>query len=203
MYNFRVGLGIGFRENRKLLILLFLSILVGVGVGASAVFDPQLHHFRITRELLDGNIVNVASPARGIFTFFLVRFMDFGFGLLLVFLLNMTKWTFLFTFPYLAFRAFWMMINLFWIIDRFGFMHGSVLFIVYLVVLVTLLIIFACACVFIIKRGRMCRMYGFRSGLRWMDIRRSVYSIVLWVAFVAFVEWLMYILVLSRLVFIL
>ena len=193
---------IGWRGNRLLICVLGFFILAGIAIGAIAIFDPLLTHFRITRDILDGNIINAATPNRSIFSFFLIRFSDFVFGLLLVLLFSMTKWTVLFTFPYVAFRAFWVVINLYWIVDRFGFLHGFVLFLVYLVVLTALLVLFLCATIFALRRGKVCRQYGFKEAFRWREIRNTVYALTMALALVAFLEWLLYFTILSRMVFV-
>ncbi|MCL2846608.1 MAG: hypothetical protein FWE38_02855 [Firmicutes bacterium] len=202
-YNFRDGWKSAWRENRFVIVLLALSAIAGLVLGALVIFDPLLEHFRITQNLLDGNIINAASPNRGIFAFIVSRFADFAFAFVLVMLFSLSKWTVLLVFPYLAFRGFWVVINLFWVIDRFGFAHAAVLFFVYLIVLITLLIIFAAAVLFALRRGKACRMFGLRCGLGWREVRRPLTTFAVILFCVAVIEWLLYFLVLSRMVFVL
>ncbi|MCL2569939.1 MAG: hypothetical protein FWE16_01895 [Firmicutes bacterium] len=189
-------------ENKWLAFTLLGCAIVGIIFAIIAINDPLLTHFRISIGLIDGNIVNAASPDRGPFSFIFSRFLDFGFAILLVILFCMTKWTSWLTFPFIAFRAFWSVINLFFIVDRFGFFHGMPLFIVYLIVFVFTTIIFICACIFVLKRGRLCRLYGSRVGYNWNEIKRAVFAILTAVVVVALIEWLLYFLILSRLAFV-
>ena len=201
-YGVRGQLGVGWRENKWLLCFCSLFAVGGIVLGMVVVFDPLLDHFRITRELLDGNIINAASPNRGVFSFILVRLIDFLFSFGLVMLFCLSKWTFLLVFPFLAFRSFWMVVNLFWILDRFGMAHGLVLFLVYSVVLTFVLMVFICSIIFALKRGKQCRVYGLRVGLRWGEVRAHACCFLIILTAVGFVEWLLYFLVLSRMVFI-
>lgn len=202
-YNLRNNLQVLWHTNKRLLILLGLFCLGGVVLGIIVSFNPLISHLWISNQLLDGNVLNVASPNRGLFTFLIVRLLDIMFGLVLVLLFNMTKWTMLLTFPYIGFRAFWAVINLFWIIDLFGFFHGFLFLVTYIIFFTILLALFACACVFALKRGKIARLYGLRMGFRWMEIKGAVMMLLVSVAVIALLEWLIYFLILSRMVFIL
>ena len=194
--------GVFWRENKMLLLVMFGFVVLGLAIGAFVVFDPYFHHFRITPELLDNNITNVLAPSRGIFAFIMARLMEFSFGLLLVFIFNLSRFSFWLTFPYIAFRAFWKVINLFWIVDRFGFTHGSVFFLVYLILFLFMLFLFIVSALFLIKRCAQIRKYGFRVGCRWHEVRRPCFYIIVGILAVGVLEWLMYFLVLSRLVYV-
>lgn len=184
------------------MLLLAGFVLAGLILGVVVVSDAMLDHFRISRQFLDGNVMNVASPNRTIFPFLLVRFFDIIFALMLVFLFNMSKFSMWLTFPYLGFRAFWSVVNLFWIIDRYGFVHGGVFFIFYLVIFIAVLLLLLVSTVFMIKKCAQIRKFGFRGCCRWHDIKRPIAWICTGVFAIGFVEWLLYFLVLGRLVFI-
>jgi len=201
-YNLRNNLQVVWRENKTLLVILGLFALGGMVLGMIVAFNPIMHHQWISRHLLDGNVLNVTAPNRGIFAFLFARLLDVGFGALLLMLFNLTKWTMLLSFPYIAFRAFWMVINLFWIIDAFGFVHGLLFFVFYFVVFIALLLMFMCAAIFALKRGKHCRMYGWRVGLRFSEIKGAVLWFTAIVAILAFIEWLIYFLILSRMVYV-
>lgn len=194
-------LGVMWFDNKRLLIILGLFALGGIVLGIIVAFNPLLSHLWISHHLLDRNVLNVASPNRSLWVFILARFLDIFFGLLLVMLFNMTKWTMLLTFPYLGFRAFWMVINVFWIIDVFGFVHGALFAITYIIVFVVLLVVFAGVCVFALKRGKCIRMYGFKMAFRWREIKGAIWTLLIITLFIAFVEWLLYFLLLSRMVY--
>jgi hypothetical protein len=200
-YDFRNSCTSYWHEHKKLLIVLGLFILAGIGVGIFVAFNPLVNSIRITRNLLDGNIINTATQDRSLFAFLAVRFLDVFFFVLLVFLFNLSKWTWLLTFPYLSFRAFWAVINLYWIVNRFGFIHGLLFFVVYLIVFLVLLCMLAFACIFIIKKCQQIRAYGFRSCIRWREIGKPIFWFTLCIAFIALVEWFMYFMILARLIY--
>jgi len=201
-YNAKSSIAQIWYENKKLLLFLGLFVIIGIVLGVVVAFDPMLNYFRLTRDLLDGNLMNVTKPGRSLFAFIATRFIDFGFAFILVVLLGMTKWTMLFIFPYLSFRAFWAVINIFWIIDRFGAFHGAVLVIIYAIILLSLLVLFTAACVFALKRGRSVQLYGLRCGYRLAEIRRSLVTMTIFLVTIAFIEWLLYFLILSRMLFV-
>ena len=200
-YSLRTWLRVLWQENKRLLIILGLFALGGIILGLVVIFNPLLNHLRISNHLLDGNVLNVTTPNRSLWAFIFIRLLDFGFAFLLVLLFNLTKWTMLLTFPYIAFRAFWIVINLFWIIDLFGFVHGFLFFVTYLVILTVLLVIFATACVFALKRGKVVRLFGLRCGFRWREIKGALFALLVCLLLVAFIEWLLYFLLLSRMVY--
>jgi len=191
------------RENKWLYMLLGVFILAGVVLGVLILSDPMITHWRIGHEFLDGNVRNVASPSRSVGTFIFSRFLEFAFGLLLVFIFCLSKWSWWLTFPYLSFRVLNVMINLFWIIDRYGFFRAFAFFFFYTIIFIALVVLFALACVFIIKRCQIIRKFGFRHGFRWPEVKRPVVMIVVSLFAIAFIEWLLYFLILGRMIFIL
>ena len=202
-FNFRLRnwLQVLYHQNRRLLIILGLFALGGIILGIIVIFNPLLNHLWISNHLLDSNVLNVASPNRSLWTFIFMRLLDFGFAFLLVLLFNLTKWTMLLTFPYVTFRAFWMIINLFWIIDLFGFLHGLLFFLTYLIVFTVLIVIFMSACIFALKRGKTARQFGIRCGFKWSEIRGTLLALLISLSLVALFEWLLYFLLLSRMVY--
>lgn len=198
----RNACSLGWYENKKLFIFFGLFALAGIILGSIVIFDPMLNHLRITQGLLDGNVRNVTMPGRTIIAFFAARLFDTFFGLVLVFILSLSKWTVLFVFPYIALRGFFSVINLFWIIDRFGMFHGLPFFLIYLVILFIVLIFFIVAATFILKRASHARQYGFKCGFSWREIRRPIFHIIIGIATIAFLEWLLYFLILGRMVYV-
>ncbi|MCL2850969.1 MAG: hypothetical protein FWE01_01235 [Firmicutes bacterium] len=201
-YDLRNNLNQFWRENKTLVIFLSIFVVAGIIIGIIVTFDPFLNHMRITRGLLDGNVANVASPGRGFFSFIFARLTDIFFGGIIIFLFSLTKWTWIFTFIYLAFRSFWMVINLWWIVDRFGFFHGAPFFIIYMLVLVTLLVFFICISIFFLKLGKQIRQYGFKSACRLPEIRRPLLMVLCFIAVLGLVEWFLNFVLLSRLIYI-
>ncbi|MCL2755816.1 MAG: hypothetical protein FWE45_02075 [Firmicutes bacterium] len=201
-FGMRNSIATTWRENKSLLFLMGIFIIAGIIIGSIALFNPLVTHFQITRNFLDANVLNVITPNRGLFAFVLARFFDLAFALTLVFLFNLSKFSFWLTFPYVGFRAFWMVVNLFWIVDRFGFVHGSIFFFAYLVIFIILIIMFSLACIFIMKRCAQIRKFGWRSGCSFREIRHPLFWLTASILLIAFVEWLLYFLILGRMVYI-
>jgi len=183
------------------MIILSAFVVAGIVIGIIVVFDPFLTHQRITRGLLDGNVLNVASPGQGFFNFVFARLLDMGLGLLLISLFNLTKWTWWLTFVYLGFRSFWMVVNLWWIIDRFGFFHGAPFFIVYLVFLLAIMFVLIFVSVLIMKRGKVIRSFGFRAGCRMREIKKPMFIMICIILAIGLIEWFMYFALLQRLIY--
>jgi len=194
----KVGIRYWMRENRVLLFFCVTAVLAGIIIGFIAISDPLLHHWRISQNLIDRNIINSINPERGIFNFFFGRFFDIFLKGLLIFLVALTPFTRWIVFPLLALRGYWVVVNMFWIVSRFG-ISGIVLAIVYffiLMIVLSLLVVFA---IYLIKLAKQVRLYGLRS----CDHR--AFKTTMMFAFVVFVlsffEWMLYFLILSRMVF--
>jgi len=187
-----------FRDNGWTILVCTLSVLIGIIVGFLAVSDPLLHHWRISQNLIDRNIINSINPERGLFNFLFSRFFDIFFAAILMFLMVLTRFTKWMVFPFLGLQGYWVVVNLFWIMNRFG-LSGVILAISYLVILILVLLIMISVAVFIIKLGRIIRKFGFRAcdntHLKVITIFTAI------VVALAIIEWMLYFLILSRMVF--
>ena len=179
-------------------LLCALSVIVGIVIGSIAVSDPLLNHWRVSQNLIDRNIHSATSPERALLGFVFSRAFDIFLAGLLMFFMSLTIFTKWLVFPYLAMQGYWVVVNIFWIFARFG-VSGTILAIIYVIVFIILLKILIALAVFVLRFGRDCRLYGFRSRVpgTW---RTAVWFLVT-AAFLGLFEGLMYFLILSRMVF--
>ena len=201
-YGLRSHVGAHWHGNKKLFFWLSSFTLLGIGIALFTIFDPNLHHFRFMPDLLDGNIVNVMSPSRGIMGFIVVRFSDIVLGLLLVFIFGLSRWTVFFIFPFVALRGFWIVMNLFWIVNRFGFLHGLPFIITYFLVFMVVAIVFICGCIYAIKKSKQIRCFGFRSCVSFREDKRPVGTIIFAAVTIAVIEFFLYFLILARMLYV-
>jgi len=186
--------------NKKLFIILGVFALTGVILGLITIFNPRVAADSISRNLIDGNILRVVVNT-GIFGIIMGRLLDFAFVFVLLFLVSLHKWTVVFVFIYAAYRGFAIVINLFWIVAMFGAITGIVLAIVYLIWFIVMLAVVICLSIFILRSLASARRSGIRGGIRWRDLFRNSFRFLIVIVVFASIEWLVYWLILSNLVF--
>ena len=186
--------------HRRLLIWIGVFMLAGATIALITVFNPGVNPELINRNLIDTNILNIITPiARASFgRFIAVRLIEFTMVATFIFILCQTKFTSLFVFPFIAFQASTITINLYWILARLGLFGGTVLFIFYLIFFILLLAVLAAKSVFIMKQCAILRSYGFRRGICWRGFTKTICTFALIVSFIAFLEWMSFWLVFSQ-----
>jgi len=195
----KMRLRLWFRDNAWALFFCVIAVVVGVVIGVLAVADPLMSHIRVSENLIDGNIINAINPDRGMFVFMLSRFFDTFLKGLLIFIVSLTVWTKWIAFPLLALRGYWIVVNLFWIMNRFG-ISGILLAITYLIILIIALAILVVIAIYVFKLGKYVGKYGFRC-LGDNSVLTTLLMFTCAVLILAFTEWLLYFLILSRMVF--
>jgi hypothetical protein len=127
--------------------------------------------------------------------------IDFAIAGALVFVMCLHSIPALLTFPLIAFKGFSIVINLYWIWARLGFVSGLFVFIAYAIFLVVLLFIFIMLAIYLMKQCALIRSYNIRRGIKWFEFWKIVgihFAIVL---VIAFIEWLVYAAVFSKMIF--
>jgi hypothetical protein len=200
-YWLRGSAGVHFRLNKKLYIFLALSVILGVAAGFAVMFNARMTVDRISRTLLDANLQRALMPMAGVGGFLMGRIFDFILALALVFLLSLHRWTVLLVFPFVALKSYTLVVNLYWIVARFGFMAGGVLFFIYLFWLIVIMIVFITAVVFLLRSCAGVRQGGFRGALQTKRFLKSMGIFVGVILAIGFLEWVLYALVLSKFVF--
>ena len=174
---------------------------VGVVFGCVMVFNPMLTVRNIGEHLIDGNLRRAVSPVAGIGGMIFGRVLDVLVVGLMIFVVALTNWSVVLVFPLAAFRGYCLVMNLYWAFFKFGMPHGLILFVVYLFWLLVAVVLFVIAVVFIMRHCAGIRRYGFKTGIRWREFCKGLLVICCAAAVVGFFEWLVYFLVLSRMVF--
>jgi len=130
IYDLKFFFGIQWLMHRRLLIWIGVFMLAGATIALITVFNPGVNPELINRNLIDTNILNIITPiARASFgRFIAVRLIEFTMVATLIFILCQTKFTSLFVFPFIAFQASTITINLYWILARLSLSGRIVLF---------------------------------------------------------------------------
>jgi hypothetical protein len=200
LFEIRSFLGIHWFLNRRLFFWIGMFMLAGAVIGIITFFNPGVNAQQISRNLIDGNILNCITviPRASFGRFIAVRLIEFLMIATFIFILCQTRVTALFVFPYIAFRASIYVINLYWIIARLGMFGGVVLFVFYLIFFIQLMILLAMLVVFIMKQCAVIRSYGFRRGICWRNYFKVMLVFAGFITFIAVLEWLSFWLIFSK-----
>lgn len=151
--------------------------------------------------MIDPNLLNVIHTSDGFGKIVFARLLDFVLVCAFVFLIGLTSYTALLAFVYISFRASTIVINLYWVIAKFGVISGMVLFLVYLFFLILLLLFFAVVIIYILKYCAQIRRNGFRHGINWKEFWHGLFIFFLAITVIAVCEGLVYWLILSKFIF--
>jgi len=203
-FKFLIGnsVGVHWRLNKWIYIWLAIFVIAGVAIGLSMIFNPRMTANTISNNLLDGNILRVIRANTGVGAILAGRIFSFSLIFAFIFAMCLSKWTVLGVFPLAAYQGFSLVINLYWAILRFGVFSGTVLFVVYLVLKIILLVITLVAIVYCLRCCSEIRRGGFRGGMRWRHFFHGCFGFLCAIVVFALVEWFMYWLVLSKILFI-
>lgn len=188
------------RTHRWQLLWLFLCVVIGIVIACIVVVNPLMTYSKISSAIIDLNITNATYPKSTIGSFIIGRLIDFCLGLLFLFIVCLNSWTALISFPFLAFRGFALVINLYWVAARYGIAAGAPLLICYTVFLIAVTIIFVCAALFIMHRCTEIRCSGMRV-FNWRSFFRTLSIYLVVVGIIALLEWLVYAVILSKIIF--
>jgi len=195
------AIGVHWRLTRK--IFIWLGIFVGIGIifGFVTIFTAKFSVTSVSNGMLDVNLLRVIRST-GFVSIILGRVLDFALLFLGIFLVCMHRWTVFLVFPYVAYRGFSIVVNLYWIFAKFGMFTGLALFLSYLFWFIVLLFIVFAVIIYCMRMCAGVRRGGFRGAIRWNDFARHCGVFLGVICVFAFLEWLVYWLVLSKIVFI-
>lgn len=202
MYRFSGAVGVHWRLNRAILIWLLLFVFAGVCIGCSVAFNARIKVDHISQSLLDTNLLRVVRPTASIGGIMIGRVFSFAVMIGFIFVLCLNRWTSFLAFGVATYQGFNIVINLYWIIARFGVATGAVLFFIYGLMLIILTILTVIAIVFCLRVTEPCRCGGMRGGIKWRDLKSQIVYFAAAITIFSFVEWLWFMLILSKIVFI-
>jgi hypothetical protein len=130
------------------------------------------------------------------------RIWAFLTSFVLILVLCLSRWTLPFVFVVALYRGFTFVINVFWIIIKFGVGTGLVLLVVYFVLLLLYSILLLVVCVFLMKFFAEARCGGFRGAINWRHFGHSGFYFAAAITAFAFLEYLILTLTISRIVFV-
>jgi len=194
--------GVHWRLNRKLFLFLGICTLIGVVIAITVVFNPKFNPLLISNNLLDTNLSRVIRPNIGLGAIMMSRLFSFAITFALVFVVCLHRWTVWLVFVMTGYQGFSLFISLYWTISRFGMATGSVLLVVYLLLLLALLVLTYCVIIFCMRNLASARQCGLRGGIRWREFLFSSARFLIAIAIFGFIEWILYWLILSKFVFV-
>jgi len=189
------------RINRRFFMMVGLFVAIGIIIGLITVFNPLLTHIRINRTLIDTNLFNSTGLNQGFGRMIFSRLLDVGWIALVLFALNLNRWTALLTFGIFTLRTSMIIINTYWAVMRFGMMSGLVLAIVYLIVLVTVLILIACMAAYLYRTMAGVRRNGLRNGMCWSNFWQVMIIFGIVTIVIAIVEFILFVVILSNFIY--
>ena len=196
------AIGVNLKLNKRVLIILGVFILIGMGIGLSVIINPKIKPEMISDNLLDTNLLRSIRPNIGFGAMIMGRvfFCVLFFGV--IFLMSLNRFTMWGVAIMLAYRGFALVINLYWVLLKFGFTTGLVLFFIYLVLFLTLVAFYLVAAVFCLRVCAPVRAGGLRGGIRWGEFSHAALTFLCYILAFAIIEWGMYWAVLSKIVFV-
>ena len=199
-YVLRGNAGVHWRLNRYLFLWLGIFVVTGIVIAITIVFNPRFNPIHISNNLLDTNLPRVVRPGAGLGAIIMARIFSFALISVLVFVVCLHKWTVWLVYIITGYKGFGLFINIYWTIARFG-ATGVILFIVYFILLIMLLILTLVMIAFCLRTCAPIRRTGLRGALRWDRFSSSCLQFFIAITILAFVEWFLYWLILSRFVF--
>jgi hypothetical protein len=193
--------GVHWRTNKRLFLILFALFVAGVVVGILTAMNPKVKPESISLNIIDTNLGRVILPN--------ARFGGIIFGRLwayfvifwVIFLLCMNRYAVFGVFPITLYYGFSIVMNLYWTILKFGMTLGAVLFVVYFFVLLIYSLIIITTVVYALRTCNAARQCGAKM-IHFGDVVRDFLMFAAIVTALAFVEYTIFYLVLSKIVFV-
>ena len=167
------------------------------------VFNSKVSADKMSNSLIDPNILRVVRPTTSIGGLILGRLFDFVIFFGIVFVVCLHRWTVFFVFLLAGYRGFSMVVNLYWSLAKFSVVSGIALFLVYLVLFLILLVIFLAAIVFCLRVAAEVRRAGWRGGICWKNFTKGCIVLLCVVVGFSLLEWVLYWLILGKIMFVL
>jgi len=194
--------GVHWRLNRRVFIILGIFVGVGVVIGLYTAFNVRIKVDHISQSLLDTNLKRVVRPTAGFVGILLGRIFAFFVMMGLTMLVCMHRWTLFLVFGLATYHGFNVVINLYWIIARFGVATGSVLFTFYIFILIAVMVTYIVMTVYCMRVCTPIRGAGFRNCFKWSEVGSACISFAIACAVIAVTEFLIFYLLISKIVFI-
>ena len=202
IYVIRANLGVGWRLNKRVLICLGVALAIGIIVGITIAAHPKITVAMISNNVLDENMLRAVKPTSTFGSLVLGRLIMIAIFCAITFAVCLHRWTYWICFVLAAYQGFTLVVNLYWILAKFGLVVGLPLFIVYLVLLLALVGLYICAIVYCMRTGAKARELGLKSGINLKRVGRDALVALAAAGVFALVEWLFYFIILSKIVFV-
>ena len=201
IFDIKSWLAINWLLHRRIFIWIGVCAMVGIIIGLITIFNPLITHDKINGSILDANLLRATTTKNGIGAIILARLFEFTTITAFIFLVCLNTYTALFTLAYCGLRTCTIVINIYWIIAKFGIISGLVILLVYIFFLILLLLVYIALAVYMLKTCAQIRRNGFRYAIRWKALWHALLIFALAITIIALLEWLVYILILSKFIF--
>ena len=201
IFDIKSWFAINWLLHKRLFIWLGICALVGVVIGFITILNPLITHESINESLIDANLLRATTTSNGLASIILARLFEFATVAAFIFLVCLNTYTALLALAYCGLRTCTIVINIYWIIAKFGLISGLVMLIFYIFFLLLLLAVFVALVIFMLKNCAQIRRNGFRYAIKWRDFWRTIFIFAVIITVIALLEWLVYILILSKFIF--
>lgn len=137
-YRVRGFLGVRWRLHWRLFVLLGAFFAAGIVLGSLTAMNPKIKADSISAHLIDSNLTRVIRPTATFGGIVIARIWFFALTFALIFVCSLRRLAVPVVFAVVAYRGFALAVNLYWVIAKFGFATGFLLFLVYTIILVAL-----------------------------------------------------------------
>jgi len=201
-YDFCGWVAVQWKLNRRLFVILGLFLIFGIVIGIITVVNPLVTNIRINRSMIDANIIHQTMINQGFTRILFARMLDFALASIFLFLVCLNRFTVLFAFALIAFRAYLLVINIYWCVSWFGVVNGLVLAITYGIILLSLIIFFMCYAIYMLKSLQPARQNGLRHGICWGEQLRGMGIFAIVMFSIAIIECIIHWLILSNFIYV-
>jgi hypothetical protein len=189
--------------NRKFFWWCFVFVLAGIVIGMTYLTNPLMIPQRVGQSVIDRNLDAITrfniNPGFG--RLVMGRMMDFALAGLLVFIFGLSKYSALLVFPLITLRTVSIVMNLYWVVARVGMASGIALFVAYLVFFLALLFVFIMLSIFLMKQCALIRHCSMKHAINWWEFWKVIGCYAFIVFLIALVEWLVFAVVFSKMIF--
>ena len=199
---FANSVGVQWKINKWLFLWLCVFVVIGVVIGLMTAMNARIRVESISTNLLDSNLLRAVRPTASFGGMMIGRMWLFVVSFAIIFVVSLNRWTVFVVFPITAYHGFSIVINMYWVIARFGVPLGSVLLVTYLLILVAVLVLVLVATVYCMRICVPARSGGLRGAINWRCFGRDTLSFLCAITVVALVEYFLYWAILSKFVFV-
>jgi hypothetical protein len=195
------GLKIRHKEYKKVLNYFYFYLILGAICGIIIIYANEIGGEDINRNFVDQNIINSASVNSTFGGYIGQRLLGLFLPLTLLFILGiLSGWTAMAVYPFMFLQGYWFIMTVWWTVYEYT-LGAIILLAFYIVWLLIVLAVLIFAVLWIMKITQNIRCFGFRAGFCWIELWRGLGVILATMLIISFVEYLVYWVLLSRIIY--